>query len=221
MNLKWDVISRQGYQFFGKISASISHDIKNILAIIGENTGLLQDLVAMAEKGKSLDPDRLKTLTGKVLEQVRRADGIVRDLNRFAHSADEARGDVNVGETVLFVCALSRRLASMRGIELQPESGPKLPAITTNPFLLENLLWLCLDFAMEAVGEESSLTILSEKADQGARVRFTGLKSLGSLLDRDFPGTSEKALLEALNAEIHVNPAGQEVALSLPENLEP
>jgi hypothetical protein len=39
-----DSLGRQGLQFFGKISASVSHEIKNVLAVIGENAGLLEDL---------------------------------------------------------------------------------------------------------------------------------------------------------------------------------
>ena len=37
------MIAREGFQFFGKMSASISHEIKNALAIINENAGLLED----------------------------------------------------------------------------------------------------------------------------------------------------------------------------------
>ena len=34
--------------FFGKVSASISHELKNVMAIISETAGLLGDLSAMA-----------------------------------------------------------------------------------------------------------------------------------------------------------------------------
>ena len=34
--------------FFGKVNASISHELKNILAIISETAGLLGDLVHLA-----------------------------------------------------------------------------------------------------------------------------------------------------------------------------
>ena len=43
MNNQWDIIGGEGLQFFGKMSASISHEIKNVLAIINENTGLIED----------------------------------------------------------------------------------------------------------------------------------------------------------------------------------
>ena len=37
----------------------------------------MEDYTLMAEKGKAIDPERLKKLAGKVKGQVQRADGIV------------------------------------------------------------------------------------------------------------------------------------------------
>ena len=72
------------------MSASISHEIKNALAIINESAGLLEDFSLLAEKGRPIDPERLKLLAQSVLKQVQRADGLVKKMNRFAHSADDA-----------------------------------------------------------------------------------------------------------------------------------
>ena len=83
MDSDWDIIGKEGLQFFGKISASISHEIKNVLAIINENAGLLEDFTLMAEKGRPIDMERFKTVAGKIRGQVGRADGIVKNFNRF------------------------------------------------------------------------------------------------------------------------------------------
>ena len=88
MSSKSDIISETGLQFFGKVSASISHEIKNVLAIMNENAGLLEDYTRMLENGKPINTERFKTLAGKVLKQIQRADGIVKRLNRFAHSVE-------------------------------------------------------------------------------------------------------------------------------------
>ena len=34
----------EGLRFFGKVNASISHEIRNALAVINENAGLIKDL---------------------------------------------------------------------------------------------------------------------------------------------------------------------------------
>jgi hypothetical protein len=56
MREKLDPIAETGLQFYGKITASVSHEIKNVLAIINENAGLLEDFTFMADRGKPIDP---------------------------------------------------------------------------------------------------------------------------------------------------------------------
>ena len=52
MNLVNDPLGESGLRFFGKISASISHEIKNAIAVMNENAGLIKDLIMMAERGR-------------------------------------------------------------------------------------------------------------------------------------------------------------------------
>ena len=68
MGLKPNIIAETGLQFFGRISASISHEIKNVLAIVNENAGLLEDYSIMAEGGMPLDPARLKKMASTVMK---------------------------------------------------------------------------------------------------------------------------------------------------------
>ena len=118
MKVEWEILGQEGFQFFGKMSASISHEIKNTLAIINENAGLLEDFTIMAEKGLPLNPERLKGLAGKIGVQIRRADRIIKNLNRFAHSADEWVKAVDLFETLELVTALSERFAARRSLTL-------------------------------------------------------------------------------------------------------
>ena len=104
-----DLIGLSGIQFFGKMSASISHDLKNVLAVINENAGLLEDLCLMAEKGKALDPVRLKRLAGDVKNQIRRGDRIISSMNTFAHSADSESVTIDLRELLGLLVELSLR----------------------------------------------------------------------------------------------------------------
>ncbi|MEJ2283420.1 MAG: histidine kinase dimerization/phospho-acceptor domain-containing protein, partial [Desulfobacterales bacterium] len=90
MGYKPDIIAETGLQFFGRISASVTHEIKNVLAVVGENAGLLEDLTLMADRGQPIDPARLKKMSETVKKQVARADEILKNMNRFAHTSDEA-----------------------------------------------------------------------------------------------------------------------------------
>lgn len=218
MSLQWDIIGSEGFKFMGKMNASISHEIKNVLAIINENAGLLEDFTFMAEKGMVIDPERLKTVAGKIQSQVRRADRIVKNMNTFAHSVDETTGKVELGGLLAFMAALSERPAMMKGLALSAEPPPNPITITTRPFLLENMIWLCLDFAMETTGPGGkSLHLTADADDQWAQVRISGLKGLqGALSQTMFPGKQKNALIKALWGRAVLNQAGGEIVLRLP-----
>jgi signal transduction histidine kinase len=211
MNWDWDILGEAGLQFFGKMSASISHEIKNALAIINESAGLLEDLSLRAEKGIPVEPERLKKQAANILKQIRRADGIIQNMNKFAHSIDEPMKNIDIGETVALVAALSGRFAMMKGITL--ETPPPATPVTmhTSPFFLENLLYLCLDFCMDSAGSEKTVSLSIGKTEAGAGIRFSRLGGLAEEAEGVFPGERVKALLSALGATLEVNEVKKEI----------
>jgi len=214
MTYSLESIGEAGLQFFGKMSASISHEIKNVMAIINESAGLMEDLTVMAEKGMPVDPQRLKTHAGKIMSQIRRADEIVKNMNRFAHSVDEGVKSIDLGESVALVAALSERFAAMRGITLDLETAPNGITLRTNPFLLMNLIYLCLEFAMDLVGAGKTVGLTSEQEKGGGRVRLTGLGEQAEASGQRFPGEREKALLAALKGKLALNTGAGELVLT-------
>lgn len=219
MSCRCDMIGETGLQFYGKMTASMSHEIKNVLAIINENAGLLEDFTLMADRGMPIDAGRLKTLAGKVIKQVERADGIVKTMNRFAHSIDESVKNVELDETLKFVATLFGRLAFVRGVTLEVEPGASPVTIATRSFFLENLVWLCLDFAMDATGGGKTVGLRAEQTENGARLKLTQLQGLSERTTSAFPGERETALLDALRAELAINVRAAEIVLILPRDI--
>jgi C4-dicarboxylate-specific signal transduction histidine kinase len=215
-----DTIAETGLQFFGKMTASISHEIKNILAIINENAGLLEDITQMADRGKPIEAERLKTLSQAVMKQVGRADSIVKNMNRLAHSTDESLKAVDLNDTLELVLVLSDRFASMRGVTLETKLQRNLVKIRTFPFLLMNLIWLCLDFAMDAAGDDKIVELATQKTETGANIQFRRLKGLAqSPLDK-FPADRERRLLDKLRAEFVVKVESKELVVQLATDID-
>ena len=216
MSGKLYAVSESSLQFFGTMTASISHEINNVLAIINENAGLLEDFTLMADKGAPIDPERLKTLAGKIMTQIRRADTIIKKMNKFAHSVDGPIKRIDLGDLVELVVALSNRFASMRGITLELKHPANPVIIKTNDFFLENLLWLCLDFAMDATGQEKTVILGVEMAGAGAVIKLSGIE--------DAPGrisgiTGDDGLLAALKGKLDIDPETGGVLLTLPSDI--
>ncbi len=220
MDQKPENTSQTGLQFFGRMSASISHEIKNVLAIINENAGLLEDFSLMADRGVPIDPGRLKTMAEKVKLQISRADGIIKNMNRLAHSIDETITTVDLNQTIELVIDLTARIAAMRGVKVDLQLPGSPLTIPTAPFFLMNLLWLCLDFSMSASGDEKRVELVVEETENSVRIRFRRLAGLSEALLETFPSDREKNLLAVLEADLTVEHGREEIALRLLKNLE-
>ena len=220
MSHQWSIIGDEGFKFIGKINASMSHEIKNVLAIINEKAGLLEDFLLMADKGMPVDPGRFKALSGKIQKQVKRADKIVINMNTFAHSVDETCKTVEIGQAFDFVAALSARLVSNRGVNLEilPEAGPV--TIITNPFFLNNMIWLCIDFAMDWTGDEKTIAVSYRTNLGGAEIKLSKLGSIGNMPVDGFPNKREETILEALDGEIIIYREAGELSLVLPGTID-
>ena len=220
MGAKPNIIAETGLQFFGRISASISHEIKNVLAIVNENAGLLEDLTLLADRGQPLDPARLKIMAAAVKKQVGRADVIIKNMNRLAHSIDQTISTVDLDQTIELVIALTARFAAMQGVKVDLQLPASPLTISTAPFYLMNLLCLCLDFSMSASGDEKRVELVVEEAENSVRIRFRRLAGLSAALLETFPSDREKNLLSALEAALTAEPEREEIALRLLKNID-
>ena len=207
----------EGLRFFGKINASISHEIRNALAVINENAGLVKDLLLLSEKGYPLDITKISGRVEKVIEQVRRTDAIVDNMNRFAHSADNDFSKVDTIECLDLVIKLSARLANMKGVILKLENLEEKVEITTFPFLLENLLYLCIDNAMENAGEDKMIVMTVNKKGNRIHFRFSGV-NLKYNTEKVILSASE-SIFEKLGARIIVEKESGAFLLDMPEDL--
>ena len=220
MGVKPDIFAETGLQFFSRISASISHEIKNVLAIVNENAGLLEDYSIMAEKGMPLDPDRLKKMASTMIRQVSRGDELTKKMNRLAHTIDDAIAIVELKELIELFMALTDRLTAMRKISVEAKLSVNPLRIKTSPFFLMDLLWLCLDFAMAASGDIKQIELITEQTKNNVNIRFTQLAGLSVSAKQTFPSEREKCLLGLLAADMTVDAGKGEILLKLPENIE-
>ncbi|MEW6667024.1 MAG: sensor histidine kinase [Thermodesulfobacteriota bacterium] len=212
------VIAENGLQFFGKVSASLSHEIRNVLATLYENAGLLEDLVLMAEKGRPLDPNRIKDLAGRLKAQVRRGKEIAENMNRFAHSAEEPVASVNLNELLGLVTSLAQRMATMRGVTLRTENPGGTGAVRADPFLLENLIWVCLDLGTRASLQEKTLTVVLDAAEAGARIRFRGFEGVHALRQDESSVRKLGGLARAAGVFLAIEEESKEIILSIPRD---
>lgn len=216
MKIELDPLGEAGLSFFGRMSASISHELKNALAIIRENAGLLNDYTEMIAKGMPLDVQRVKTVAARIDGQTRRANDIIKKLNQFAHTVDSPSRSVDLNEMVALLVALCQRTANMRQVTLVVQPADTPVPITTAPFVLLNALGLCLMYAFQAVPPGGEMILATQRSKNTDSVCFGQLKSLSDASLEDFPTETEGYLLKALGATVTTERSAGRILIAFP-----
>jgi signal transduction histidine kinase len=203
--------------FFGKVNASISHELKNILAIISEAAGLLQDLTEMANQGEKIELEMLKTCSQDIVEEIQRGFTTIKRMNKFSHSVDDPAKKVNLVDVVDLMIALAKFLSFASKIRFDPlpEAGPM---VLTCPIRLQNLIYRALIFAFESAGPDGQIEIeIQPQPDGSAHITFSGL---GSSNGRSFASDKTKIIAASIGINIIESPDLQRFELVVPENAE-
>jgi len=105
-------------KFFGKITAGFTHELKNVLAIIRESSGLMEDIISISPEAIILYQDKIQKSLDRIKNQIIRGVELTDRLNRFAHSTDENIAKIDLPEFIEQFIALSQRFARLKNVAL-------------------------------------------------------------------------------------------------------
>ncbi len=199
-----------GLAYFGQMTASLSHEMKNYLAIINENAGLMEDLAMMVSMGKELEPERILGVCRNIAAQVKRADETIKAMNAFGHSTDRPMARIGLYDTMNLTMNLAMRLLRSRSVQVQCQASEELQ-ITTQPFFFMNLLWLIVDYIAETAVEDSQILLSALRQDTFVSIAVScsgqdADNTVGSLLAMD----SVVLLLGSLRGSLNVPAHGKQ-----------
>jgi len=130
--------------FLGEITASVTHELQNVLAIIKENSGLMEDFLLMAQNSESELGKRLLKSLDSIKKQVSRGVDLTSKLNLFSHTADHAEAHININETLKRLIVLTGRITKLKGVEVTFKETEKQPSFLTDPVLFQVAAYLCI-----------------------------------------------------------------------------
>jgi len=208
-------ICAEGFSFFGMTNRLISHELKNILAIISETLGLIDELVSLSKTGMELEPGKLRSLSESVLEEVERANGIIRNMNTFAHSVDEFIREVDISQIVTLMIEISQLDSPARNVKLHLVENEAC-VIYTSPFFLEKLIYNVINFSLLCAGLENEIRISYDSDESKVRIIFTGI---ASNIIGEFPTKRENLLAEVLSANVSLDKTARELSIVLPKRI--
>jgi C4-dicarboxylate-specific signal transduction histidine kinase len=160
--------------FLAKITASTTHEIRNVLAIVKESAGLIDDLVRSFGKRGTLKEDKLFQAVGRIDAQVGRGAQLLTNLNRLAHGLDRASEPVDLGASAQQVASLSERFARQRRQTVQVRAPEAPLTATANALQLQMVLFAAVECCLEAMAEGGAVTIQPHQSGGLPAVKVVG-----------------------------------------------
>ena len=218
-------LTRKEVAFFGKITAGITHEIKNVLAIIQESSGLMEDILGVTEDGTFPHKDKFIKSVNRIHGQIQRGIDITSRLNRFAHNPDHCPASLDLNEIAEQMVLLASRFARLKNVVL--ESSPSDPPliIKSDPVSLEMALFESIEILLYITGSGGKIT-LSPRKIQDKCVLGVGYENT-ILPEEDFlakiSSTERWASLQetmaCLGGTVKVFGLAPEILLHLPESI--
>jgi C4-dicarboxylate-specific signal transduction histidine kinase len=158
--------------FFGKMTAGFTHEVKNVLAIIKENAGLMEDILSMTQTGSPPRVDRLSRAIASIQEQADRGVELSNHLNRFAHSADHPRVRLNLNTLLDQLSLLAQRFARLKEVALQVAPCDQPVLVETCPISLQMALFTGLECCWNAMPPGGCVSLRVMRKGSEAAIGF-------------------------------------------------
>ena len=151
--------NNENIKFFGKVTAGATHEITNVLSIINELNGLVEDQIFMAKSGKELNPDKLDKIREKLDAQVQRGRNIIKNLNTFSHTVDSGSVYYDFITLLKNLVSLTQRFAALKFLKISGIYDIDSLIIKMNPFDIHKALFNCLNYFIGTAKENTEIEL--------------------------------------------------------------
>ncbi|MGD9384169.1 MAG: hypothetical protein PVH55_08975 [Desulfobacterales bacterium] len=214
--------------FFGKITAGITHELKNVLAIIRESSGLMEDIISISPEAIIKYQEKIQNSLVKIKDQVERGVDLTDRLNKFAHSTDEALSKIDLQETIGQLAALAQRFARLKHIELKtvPQNIEDPPVtLVTRLVQLQMILFASLECCFNAMSAGGEINIGIRKLEGKNEVHVVCKGDLPDQAEfaRNITGSEKWPVLQeiaaCLEGSADLEETGHGILLGFPEKI--
>ncbi|MFW5937277.1 MAG: hypothetical protein ACOCS6_04385 [Desulfosalsimonas sp.] len=154
--------------FFGKMTANLTHEVKNVLAIIQESAGLMEDITAICPLAEEKYQGKFNRSMATIKQQLHRGIDLTTQFNRFAHTPDRASAELDLADTLGQFCLLTERFARLKHIGLTAGQSPANGKIrlTTNPVQFYMALFFSLESCLTALPANNEIRVTPQKKEK-------------------------------------------------------
>ena len=165
--------------FLAAMTAGATHEVRNVLAIIKESAGLIQDLLQVSRHRSDMDEEKVQRAVDRIETQVKRGADLLTNLNRLAHTLDQDRSTVDLGQEVEQLVFLSQRFARKKGHQVSAVTETEECPLNTDALLLHMVLFAAMECCLEELPEGSLLTVEVNRLGEDPGVVYRGTRADG------------------------------------------
>jgi len=153
--------------FMGKIAAGVTHEMKNVLAIIRESAGLMEDLLIVAKDDSFPAREKFLKILSRIGDQVTRGVGLANALNTFAHSPDQPIGTVDLNSLIDQLVFLCQRFALSKKLTLKNAAYEQPVLYRCDVLKLQMTIFRGIDLLVNVADPGTILTVRATVQDDG------------------------------------------------------
>lgn len=150
--------------FVGRITAGMTHEFMNVLATIGQTSGLMEDLLVLCRDTPFPHQEKFQKVLKIIRDQVSRGTLLGSRLKDFAHSMDDDRSRVEINEVMEQVSFLTQRFVRLKKVQLNLGTLEAPHAIHISLFRLQLILIRCIECCLDHVTAGGNITFQAEKS---------------------------------------------------------
>lgn len=206
-------------RFMGRITAGVTHELQNVLAIIKETSGLMDDLTLLCEETPDYIKERYQRSIKAINQQVLRGTNLLSNLNGMAHNSDHATTDIDIYKIIYQLTQLINRYTQSRQIELSIEQPDPPIHLKTHSILFQLAVSHALEYGINSLCPNGSIHIRLENSAPNTviclncRGDFQSQHKLNPTTG-DTVWNSLKNVLKSLGGEVEINPLENKILLS-------
>lgn len=199
--------------FMSAVTASMTHELQNVLAIINECRGLISDVLDMNQGVKLKRMDMIAKSLGMIKDQIERGKVISGGLNRFAHAHEDFAAGADLNRIAQQLGILAERIARLRKCEFVIGLAKEPVVAAGNGVLLFLLVFEAMRACLDSV-EQGKIHL--QVSRDGARGSVHFFLPDGGEVKKAALSADLWAVAGQLTADVEIDPAGKGLDLYFP-----
>lgn len=149
----------------GELAAGIAHEINNPVAIMVEEAGWMEDLLADGEEVFEENQDEFKRSLRQIRTQGQRCKEITRKLLSFARKTDSRVQKTQLNELIEEIVAISEQRARYANVELEIHLSD-IPEVDVSQTELQQVFLNIINNALDAMDKKGGLLKISSRLEK-------------------------------------------------------